>query len=604
MPYNVVPELDDDGGRRDRRAGRRQHGRRSPRSPGSSTGCAPSATGSARCSIFDEVITGFRLDTGRRPGQVRRHARPHDVRQGDRRRPADRRRRRPARGDGDAVAARPGVPRRHAGRQPARHGRRAGRARPARRRRLHRAVGPGPAARRRCCATPARRPGSPAQFPVVGTLVGIVCGDVPDAGRLRRRQAHRRGAPTRAFFQAMLAEGVALAPGAYEAIFVGLGHDDAVIEEIGRGRRAGLPGRPCAATGTLRLDAAGPLVAIRRRRSSLLGAFALVVYIRRLVDQAARASPAPTTADVAARWTSSRSSPRSRADGFAMTANDTVERRPHAGDARTAQNVTVVPRHARASSSATTSPSPYQCAVLGQSLGDTVVWFALMPMRGAEFRFELPAIVDLEDGFARLVNGWQVPYAQVDRPHRVRPRRRLVLRVPRRARHRVRLDLRPQRASHRRRRLLISDGSLRSTSRSHRRRHRSVADRSAPIVGSEAPATCARPPMVAPGTPARRGDRKSTRIRLNVVACSIIRPWAAPLMTTSSAVGISSASSSLSPRGVRMSWLPTTTSVGTSIVAEPLRQRVVGGEDRVDLGGEGVRRATEAERAEPADRPA
>ena len=36
-----------------------------------------------------------------------------------------------------------------------------------------------------------------------------------------------------AFFQAMLAEGVAMAPGAYEAIFVGLGHDDAVIATIG-----------------------------------------------------------------------------------------------------------------------------------------------------------------------------------------------------------------------------------------------------------------------------------------------------------------------------------------------------------------------------------
>jgi hypothetical protein len=55
----------------------------------------------------------------------------------------------------------------------------------------------------------------------------------------------------------------------------------------------------------------------------------------------------------------------------------------------------------------------YQCAVLGQSLGDSIVWFALMPMQGGEFRFQLPAIVDLDDGFARLVNGWEVPYAQV-----------------------------------------------------------------------------------------------------------------------------------------------------------------------------------------------
>ena len=36
-----------------------------------------------------------------------------------------------------------------------------------------------------------------------------------------------------AFFQAMLAEGVAMAPGAYEAIFVGLGHDDAVLADLG-----------------------------------------------------------------------------------------------------------------------------------------------------------------------------------------------------------------------------------------------------------------------------------------------------------------------------------------------------------------------------------
>jgi glutamate-1-semialdehyde 2,1-aminomutase len=31
----------------------------------------------------------------------------------------------------------------------------------------------------------------------------------------------------------MLAEGVALAPGAYEALFVGLGHTDDVIDAIG-----------------------------------------------------------------------------------------------------------------------------------------------------------------------------------------------------------------------------------------------------------------------------------------------------------------------------------------------------------------------------------
>jgi len=34
------------------------------------------------------------------------------------------------------------------------------------------------------------------------------------------------------FFHAMLAEGVAMAPGAYEALFVGLGHDDAVLDDV------------------------------------------------------------------------------------------------------------------------------------------------------------------------------------------------------------------------------------------------------------------------------------------------------------------------------------------------------------------------------------
>jgi glutamate-1-semialdehyde 2,1-aminomutase len=74
--------------------------------------------------------------------------------------------------------------------------------------------------------------GLAASFPVVGTLVGIVCGDVPapvDFDGAQRTDARAYAA----FFQAMLAEGVALAPGAFEAVFVGLGHDDAVIEEIG-----------------------------------------------------------------------------------------------------------------------------------------------------------------------------------------------------------------------------------------------------------------------------------------------------------------------------------------------------------------------------------
>lgn len=74
--------------------------------------------------------------------------------------------------------------------------------------------------------------GLAARFPVVGTIFGIVCGDVPTPVDFAGAKATDEAAYA-AFFQAMLAEGVALAPGAYEAVFVGLAHDDAVIEAIG-----------------------------------------------------------------------------------------------------------------------------------------------------------------------------------------------------------------------------------------------------------------------------------------------------------------------------------------------------------------------------------
>ena len=73
--------------------------------------------------------------------------------------------------------------------------------------------------------------GFTARFPVVGTIFGMVCGDVPapvDFAGAKRTDERAYGA----FFQAMLAEGVAMAPGAYEAVFVGLAHDDAVIDEL------------------------------------------------------------------------------------------------------------------------------------------------------------------------------------------------------------------------------------------------------------------------------------------------------------------------------------------------------------------------------------
>jgi glutamate-1-semialdehyde 2,1-aminomutase len=74
--------------------------------------------------------------------------------------------------------------------------------------------------------------GLPASFPVVGTLVGMYFGGgaVPTNFDEAKTTDERMYA---AFFHAMLAEGVALAPGAYEALFVGLGHTDDVIDAIG-----------------------------------------------------------------------------------------------------------------------------------------------------------------------------------------------------------------------------------------------------------------------------------------------------------------------------------------------------------------------------------
>jgi glutamate-1-semialdehyde 2,1-aminomutase len=73
--------------------------------------------------------------------------------------------------------------------------------------------------------------GFAARFPVVGTLVGMVCGDVDPPTNFEGAKQTDEAAYAR-FFHAMLAEGVAMAPGAYEAIFVGAAHTDDVIDEI------------------------------------------------------------------------------------------------------------------------------------------------------------------------------------------------------------------------------------------------------------------------------------------------------------------------------------------------------------------------------------
>ena len=76
--------------------------------------------------------------------------------------------------------------------------------------------------------------GVDAQFPVVGTLVGMFFGS-GNGGRapVNFDEAKKTDEALYArIFHALLNEGVALAPGAYEALFVGCGHDDVVLDDL------------------------------------------------------------------------------------------------------------------------------------------------------------------------------------------------------------------------------------------------------------------------------------------------------------------------------------------------------------------------------------
>ena len=72
--------------------------------------------------------------------------------------------------------------------------------------------------------------GVPAQVPVVDSLIGIHF--APDAATDFDAAKQTDEAMYARFFHAMLAEGVALAPGAYEVLFPGLAHSDSVIDRI------------------------------------------------------------------------------------------------------------------------------------------------------------------------------------------------------------------------------------------------------------------------------------------------------------------------------------------------------------------------------------
>lgn len=73
--------------------------------------------------------------------------------------------------------------------------------------------------------------GVPARFPVVGTLVGMHFGDALSRDPVDFSEAKSTDEQLYAHvFHAMLLGGVAFAPGAYEALFPGLAHDDTVLE--------------------------------------------------------------------------------------------------------------------------------------------------------------------------------------------------------------------------------------------------------------------------------------------------------------------------------------------------------------------------------------
>ena len=72
-----------------------------------------------------------------------------------------------------------------------------------------------------------------AQFPVVGTLVGMHFGDALTDAPTNFDEAKTTDEKMYAkVFHAMLDAGIAMAPGAYEALFVGLAHTDEVMEQL------------------------------------------------------------------------------------------------------------------------------------------------------------------------------------------------------------------------------------------------------------------------------------------------------------------------------------------------------------------------------------
>ena len=202
----------------------------SPPAPGFLEGLRAECDRVGALLIFDEVITGFRLGPRRRPGALRRRARPHMLRQGHRRRPPRRRLRRPAR--------------RHGGSWP----RSAPCTRPARCRGTRSPPPPAwpsstsstPAPTQQLDATAARladglrrgRRRAPASAVVPQVARWSACSSRRCAASTTTSAKRTDAERYARFFHALLDRGVALAPGAYEVLFPGLAHTDEVVDEV------------------------------------------------------------------------------------------------------------------------------------------------------------------------------------------------------------------------------------------------------------------------------------------------------------------------------------------------------------------------------------
>ena len=236
VPYNVVPELDDEVACVIVEPVAANMNLVAP-SPGFLAGLRAACDAVGALLIFDEVITGFRLGPGGATawsgvtpdlwcfGKVIGGGLPVGA-VGGRPGPA-----------GVAGAGGAGVPGGHALGEPARHGRRTRRALRSDRRGLRRSRPAGARLRGESRSRPSHKGGSRWTYPlsarwsVSSWLRATEAQFQTPVDYVTARGSAANGVYPR-FFHAMLRRGVALAPGAYEVMFPGLSHDADVLDRV------------------------------------------------------------------------------------------------------------------------------------------------------------------------------------------------------------------------------------------------------------------------------------------------------------------------------------------------------------------------------------